>query len=69
MATLLPGTSPFLAIKFLSRLVILLRDYCGSLNEQMAGLNFYEVLNKLLGVAGRGPGLRVAGRPARQLRP
>ncbi|XP_077192318.1 AP-4 complex subunit mu-1 [Paroedura picta] len=51
VASLLPSASPFVAVEFLSRLVTLLRDYCGALNEQTVGLNFaliYEVLDELL---------------------
>lgn len=51
VATTLPGTSPFTAVEFLNRLVTLLRDYCGALNEKTVSLNFaliYEVLDELL---------------------
>ncbi|XP_054836533.1 AP-4 complex subunit mu-1 [Eublepharis macularius] len=51
VATLLPGAAPFLAVEFLCRLVALLRDYCGALNEKTLGLNFalvYELLDELL---------------------
>ncbi|XP_061439797.1 AP-4 complex subunit mu-1 isoform X2 [Rhineura floridana] len=51
VATVLPSTSPFTAIEFLNRLVTLLRDYCGSLNEKTVSLNFaliYEMLEELL---------------------
>ncbi|XP_066479890.1 AP-4 complex subunit mu-1 [Tiliqua scincoides] len=51
VATALAGTSPFAAVEFLNRLVTLLRDYCGSLNEKTVSLNFaliYEVLDELL---------------------
>ncbi|XP_044277239.1 AP-4 complex subunit mu-1 [Varanus komodoensis] len=51
VATALPGTSPFAAVEFLNRLVTLLRDYCGALNEKTVSLNFaliYEVLDELL---------------------
>ncbi|XP_060119720.1 AP-4 complex subunit mu-1 [Heteronotia binoei] len=50
-ATLLPTASPFVALEFLCRLVSLLRDYCGPLDEQTVALNFaliYEVLDELL---------------------
>ncbi|KAJ6655547.1 hypothetical protein lerEdw1_005018 [Lerista edwardsae] len=51
VATALPSTSPFTAVEFLNRLVTLLRDYCGALNEKTVSLNFaliYEVLDELL---------------------
>uniref|UniRef100_A0ABM5G4Q0 AP-4 complex subunit mu-1 isoform X2 n=1 Tax=Pogona vitticeps TaxID=103695 RepID=A0ABM5G4Q0_9SAUR len=51
VATVLPSTSPFVAVEFLNRLVTLLKDYCGSLNEKTVSLNFallYEVLDELL---------------------
>ncbi|XP_070798027.1 AP-4 complex subunit mu-1 isoform X3 [Pituophis catenifer annectens] len=46
-----PDASPFVVVEFLSRLVALLRDYCGRLDEKTVGLNFAlisEVLDELL---------------------
>ncbi|XP_063152833.1 AP-4 complex subunit mu-1 [Candoia aspera] len=51
VGTLPPSTSPFVAVEFLTRLVALLRDYCGRLDEKTVGLNFAlisEVLDELL---------------------
>ncbi|XP_074836659.1 AP-4 complex subunit mu-1 [Carettochelys insculpta] len=43
--------SPFTIIEFLNRLVTLIRDYCGALNEKTISLNFaliYELLDEML---------------------
>uniref|UniRef100_A0A8C6XWS6 AP-4 complex subunit mu-1 n=1 Tax=Naja naja TaxID=35670 RepID=A0A8C6XWS6_NAJNA len=51
VGTLQPDASPFVAVEFLARLVALLRDYCGRLDEKTVGLNFAlisEVLDELL---------------------
>ncbi|XP_064409011.1 AP-4 complex subunit mu-1 isoform X2 [Latimeria chalumnae] len=45
------NVSPFTLIEFLSRLVALLKDYCGSVSEKTVRLNFaliYELLDEML---------------------
>uniref|UniRef100_A0A8C8RLZ6 AP complex mu/sigma subunit domain-containing protein n=1 Tax=Pelusios castaneus TaxID=367368 RepID=A0A8C8RLZ6_9SAUR len=51
VATTGHDVSPFTIIEFLNRLVMLIRDYCGSLSEKTVSLNFaliYELLDEML---------------------